>query len=75
MSHYNHLTILERENIFLFSGQGLGIRMIAEKLGRDPSTVSRELRRNRKTLTTRRQWPKSTTRGVERTVQETHPCR
>lgn len=48
MSHYNHLTILERENIFLFSGQGCSIRMIAEKLGRAPSTVSRELRRNRK---------------------------
>ena len=46
MNHYNHLTILERENIFRFFGQGSSIRMIAEKLGRAPSTISRELRRN-----------------------------
>lgn len=47
MSHYNHLSILERENIFLFYGQGLSMRMIADKTGRDPSTISRELSRNR----------------------------
>lgn len=48
MSHYNHLTILERENIFLFSDQGNSTRLIAKKLGRAPSTVSRELHRNLK---------------------------
>jgi len=32
MNHYNHLTILERENIFRFSEQSSSSRMIAEKL-------------------------------------------
>ena len=50
MNHYNHLTILERENIFRFFGQGISIRMISEKLGRAPSTISRELRRNRRNI-------------------------
>lgn len=48
MSHYNHLTILERERIFLLSNQGTSIRMIATDMGRSPSTISRELNRNRK---------------------------
>lgn len=48
MNHYNHLIILERENIFRFFGQGSSIRMIAEKLGRAPSTISRELHLNRR---------------------------
>lgn len=46
MSCYNHLTIEERESLMLFREQGLSVRKIAKKLGRAPSTVSRELRRN-----------------------------
>lgn len=44
--NYNHLTIGEREKILLFRGKGLSIRAIAKKLNRQPSTISRELKRN-----------------------------
>lgn len=46
MSCYNHLTIEERECLMLSRERGESIRQIAKKLGRAPSTVSRELRRN-----------------------------
>ena len=41
-----HLSFAEREEIALFRAQGHGVREIARRLGRAPSTVSRELRRN-----------------------------
>lgn len=40
------LTFLEREDIAVELARGTGLRAIARKLGRSPSTVSRELRRN-----------------------------
>ena len=46
MSCYSHLTIEERESLMLFHEEGIGIRQIAKALGRSPSTISRELRRN-----------------------------
>ena len=47
MSCYHHLTIEERESILVFFAQGYSIRKIAEKLHRSPSTISRELKRNK----------------------------
>jgi transposase len=41
-----YLSQLERERIATLCGQGLGVREIGRRLGRSPSTVSRELRRN-----------------------------
>jgi hypothetical protein len=41
-----YLSFPEREELALLSGQGLGVRTMARKLGRAPSTISRELRRN-----------------------------
>ncbi|MEE1804952.1 helix-turn-helix domain-containing protein, partial [Streptomyces sp. BE133] len=41
-----YLSFTEREEIALLNAQGLGVRKIARRLGRDPSTISRELRRN-----------------------------
>lgn len=41
-----YLTFAEREEIALCRAQGLGVREIARRLGRAPSTISRELRRN-----------------------------
>jgi IS30 family transposase len=41
-----YLSFAEREEIALFRVQGHGIREIARRLGRAPSTISRELRRN-----------------------------
>jgi transposase-like protein len=41
-----YLSFPEREEIALLRVQGKGVREIARQLGRDPSTISRELRRN-----------------------------
>ena len=41
-----YLTFSEREDIALELAKGSGIRSIARKLGRSPSTISREVRRN-----------------------------
>jgi IS30 family transposase len=41
-----YLAFAERERIALSRAQGLGVREIARGLGRAPSTISRELRRN-----------------------------
>src|SRR5437764_10350674 len=41
-----YLSFAEREEISLLRAQGAGVREIARRIGRDPGTVSRELRRN-----------------------------
>jgi len=43
---HRYLSLLERQRIATLRGQGLGVREIARRLDRSPSTVSRELRRN-----------------------------
>ena len=40
------LSFAEREEIALLRAQQVGVREIARQVGRDPSTISRELRRN-----------------------------
>jgi len=44
--HYTHLTSEERYTIWTLRKLGLSIRAVASALGRSPSTISRELRRN-----------------------------
>src|SRR3954469_14205753 len=41
-----YLSFAEREEIALLKAGGCGVREIARRLGRSPSTISRELRRN-----------------------------
>jgi len=41
-----YLSFAEREEIGLLKAQNLGVRVIARRVGRDPGTISRELRRN-----------------------------
>jgi IS30 family transposase len=41
-----YLSFTEREEIAIAHAQSLGVREIARRLGRSPSTISRELRRN-----------------------------
>src|SRR5438105_6128512 len=41
-----YLSFPEREDIAILHAQGFGVREIARRLGRSPSTISRELRRN-----------------------------
>ena len=43
---YKQLNIEEREKVAILKGQGKGVREIARELGRDPSTISRERKRN-----------------------------
>ena len=43
---YTHFTHDERISLHNFLKDGLGIREIARRLGRDPSTISREIKRN-----------------------------
>ena len=45
---YEQLSCLEREDIYLLDLGGESLSAIADELGRDKSTISRELRRNRK---------------------------
>jgi len=47
MGSYKHLTLHERERIGIWKSRGFSLREIAEKLGRHPSTLSREVNRNR----------------------------
>jgi IS30 family transposase len=46
MEDYNHLESEERARLAELRAQGFGIRAAARELGRDPSTISRALRRN-----------------------------
>ena len=41
-----YLSFAEREEIALLRVQDIGVREIARRIGRDPGTISRELRRN-----------------------------
>jgi len=41
-----YLSFVEREEISLLHARGCGVREIARRIGRSPSTISRELRRN-----------------------------
>jgi Transposase and inactivated derivatives, IS30 family len=43
---YKQLSVEERETLAILRGQGKGVREIARELGRDPSTICRELKRN-----------------------------
>jgi transposase-like protein len=49
-----YLSFAEREEIALLRAQGAGVREIARRVGRDPGTVSRELRRNAATRSGKR---------------------
>lgn len=48
-----YLSFSEREDIALLRAKGLGVREIARRVERQPSTISRELRRNASTRTWR----------------------
>lgn len=49
-----YLSFVEREEIALLVAQSHGVREIARQVGRDPSTISRELRRNAATRASQR---------------------
>ena len=43
---YTHFTLSERESLQFFLNQGKSFREIAKIMGRSPSTISREVKRN-----------------------------
>ena len=47
MGGWRRLTLADRDEVAFWAGERLGVREIAARTGRDPSTISRELRRNR----------------------------
>ena len=47
MQSYSHFTLIEREKLRIKLQEGKSIRQIARELGRNASSVSRELKRNR----------------------------
>lgn len=49
-----YLSFAEREEIALLRAQDVGVREIGRRIGRDPGTISRELRRNAATRADRR---------------------
>lgn len=53
--HGRYVSLLEREQLQDLRRTGLSIRQIAAEMGRSPSTISRELRRN--TVSTRGYMP------------------
>ena len=55
-----YLSFSEREDIAIWHAQKLGVREIARRLNRSPSTISRELRRNASTRTWRLDYKAST---------------
>jgi IS30 family transposase len=54
-----YLSFAEREDIAILRAQDLGVREIARRLNRAPSTISRELRRNASTRTWRLEYKAS----------------
>ncbi|WP_301860599.1 helix-turn-helix domain-containing protein, partial [uncultured Megasphaera sp.] len=46
MCHYNHLILSKREKLLFFLAKGYSCTQIAAELGRNKSTISRELHRN-----------------------------
>ena len=47
MHSYRHLTLEEREKLFLWKEQGISLRTIGKRLYRSHSSLARELKRNR----------------------------
>ena len=71
-----YLSFGEREEIALFRAQGLGVREIARRLNRSPSTVSRELRRNASTRTWRLEYKATTAQWhAERRARRPKPAK
>ena len=64
-----YLSFSEREDIALLRAKGHGVRAIARLVGRSPSTISRELRRNASTRTFRLTYKATTVPPVTESPQ------
>lgn len=71
-----YLSFCEREDIALLRAKGLGVRAIAGLVGRSPSTISRELRRNASTRTFRLTYKATTAQWhAERRARRPKPAK
>ena len=70
-----YLSFSERENIALYRAQGVGVREIARRVGRSPSTISRELRRNASTRNSRLDYKATTTQWHSELRSRRRDCR
>ncbi len=71
-----YLSFAEREDIAIWHAQKLGVGEIARRLGRSPSTLSRELRRNASTRTFRLEYRASLAQWhAERRARRPKPAR
>jgi len=72
---YKHLSLIEREQIAVWKAEGLSLREIARRLGRDVSSVSRELKRNAPPIRSGRYLPaRAHLRSENRNrISRTHP--
>lgn len=61
---YRHLSLEEREQLFVWHEQGLSLREIGRRLNRSDTSIGRELQRN-----------KTLTKGLEKTSAKYLPCR
>jgi IS30 family transposase len=62
-TEYRHLSIAERAAIELRQRDGLSVRAIARELGRAPSSISREIRRNSGTREYLAEWAQAKAQG------------
>ena len=70
-----HLSFAEREELALMRAQGCGVREAARRLGRAPSTISRELRRNAATRSGKLEYRASTAQWhAERSARRPKPA-
>ena len=70
-----YLSADERETIGLEHAAGVGVRAIARLIGRDPSTVSRELRRNVSVKRPRRYRPRLAQHKAEQRARRPKPSK
>jgi transposase, IS30 family len=71
-----YLSFAEREEIALLRARGCGVREIARAVGRAPSTISRELRRNAGTRSGRLEYRASTAQWhADRRAQRPKPAK
>jgi IS30 family transposase len=71
-----YLSFSEREDIAVLRAQNVGVREIARRLGRAPSTISREVRRNASTRTYRLEYRASTAQWhAERRARRPKPAK
>src|SRR5213595_2967247 len=71
-----YLSFCEREEIAVLLARGFGVREIARRLGRAPSTISRGLQRNAATRTGRPEYRASTAqRHAERRARRPKPAK